>query len=114
MIASNHTMAGSGGYDRHASRWHSFGGHLACVAFCNFTDAGNLQPLGQCQRPGSIMGHHCGVGLDLVRRLLDFIPFTLVIPIITTLYILIDTTGPKLYGLMLDGVPDAGRMFGER
>ena len=114
MIASNHTMAGSGGYDRHASGWHSFGGHLACVAFCNFTDAGNLQPLGQCQRPGSIMGHHCGVGLDLVRRLLDFIPFTLVIPIITPLYILIDTTGPKLYGLMLDGVPDAGRMFGER
>ena len=47
-------------------------------------------------------------------RLLDFIPFTLVIPIITPLYILIDTTGPKLYGLMLDGVPDAGRMFGER
>ena len=56
--------------------------------------------LGQCQRPGSIMGHHCGVEFDLV---------------LTPLYILMDTTtGPKLYGLMLDGVSDAGRMFGER
>jgi hypothetical protein len=45
----------------------------------------------------------------------DFIPLPwLIIPIITPLYILIDTTGPKLYGLMLDGVSDAGRMFGER
>ena len=105
MIASNHTMAGSGGYDRHASRWHSFGGHLACVAFCNFTDAGNLQPLGQCQRPGSIMGRDCWT----------LSPLPWLSPLwYTPLYILIDATGPKLYGLMLDGVPDAGRMFGER
>ena len=74
MITSSHATAGSGVYDRHASGCHSFGGHLGCVAFCNFTDAGNNRLLGQCQRPGRIMGHHCGVGLDLVRRLLGFIP----------------------------------------
>ena len=106
MITSSHATAGSGVYDRHASGCHSFGGHLGCVAFCNFTDAGNNRLLGQCQRPGRIMGHHCGVGLDLVRRLLGFIPLPLCI--------FIDTTGPKLYGLMLDGVSGAGRMFGER
>ena len=36
----------------------------------------------------------------------------LVIPI--SIFLFAYTTGPKLYGLMLDGVSGAGRMFGER